>query len=61
MTYWQTYIKPCYTGSADSDDFDDAGYFIPVPGLPDLPEIGHRGGLLYMEKYSCCLNAFTVP
>ncbi|KAJ5116884.1 Heat shock protein 70 family [Penicillium angulare] len=54
MRIWEKDIKPNYAGQdledADADDFLDAGYIIPVPGVPDCPEKHIRNGMLYFES-----------
>lgn len=48
LKHWQDIIKPSYTGPV-ATDLLDTGYFIPVPGVPDLPKANIHGGFLYME------------
>lgn len=46
---WKADIKPSYAGP-ENVEFLDAGYMVPVPGVPDLPEKRISQGMLYMEK-----------
>lgn len=48
---WQSDIKPSYSGPEDDEGFLDAGYMVPVPGIPDLPKKQISQGMLHMEKY----------
>lgn len=45
---WQTDIKTAYAGPEDNE-FLDAGYMVPLPGVSDLTESMHQG-MLHMSK-----------
>ncbi|KAJ5355531.1 uncharacterized protein N7496_012743 [Penicillium cataractarum] len=50
LKYWQDYVKPNYQGPLDTDDFADVGYCIPIPGIPDIPNVNVANGVLYMDS-----------
>lgn len=50
MKYWQDYIKPAYTGPLEDDDYDDPGYWVPVPGVSGIKEVELSQGHLYLDK-----------
>lgn len=50
LTHWQDYIKPNYQGPLEYEDFADMGYCIPIPGIPDNPDINLVGGVLHMDR-----------
>ncbi|KAJ5342784.1 hypothetical protein N7541_011908 [Penicillium brevicompactum] len=50
MKYWQDYIKPGYTGPLEEDEYDDPGYWVPVPGVVGIKEIELSQGHLYIDK-----------
>jgi hypothetical protein len=52
LKHWQDYIKPNYQGTLDSEDFADVGYCVPIPGIPDIPNINLEGGFLHMDRYA---------
>lgn len=50
MKHWQDYIKTTYAGPLGSEEFDDPGYLVPIPGLPDISEGVSDEGFLHMER-----------
>lgn len=50
MKYWQDYIKPGYTGPLEEDEYDDPGYWVPVPGVVGIKEVELSQGHLYVDK-----------
>ncbi|KAJ5988528.1 hypothetical protein N7481_003738 [Penicillium waksmanii] len=46
---WQNDIKPSYSGP-EKDEFLDAGYTVPIPGVPDFPEKQIYQGMLHLEN-----------
>lgn len=50
MSYWQDRVKPNFIGSFD-DDFADVDTFIPIPGVPDDPEIPIEDGCFQLDRY----------
>lgn len=64
LNRWKDEVKTHYEGPDTSEDYLDAGGFIPLPGIPDIPGKGVSGGMFYMEKYISVLPAkvpFTNP
>jgi hypothetical protein len=49
--YWQDYIKPGYAGPLEEDEYDDPGYWVPIPGVSDIKEVELSDGHLYLDKY----------
>lgn len=60
LNRWTDEIKTHYEGPDTSEDYLDTGGFIPLPGIPDIPEKTIEGGMFYMEKYISELPA-KVP
>lgn len=50
LHHWQDYVKPNYQGPPDPEEFEDIGYSIPFPGIPDKPKINLVGSILYMDR-----------
>lgn len=50
MKYWQDYIKPGYTGPLEEDEYDNPGYWVPVPGVVGIKEVELSQGHLYIDK-----------
>ncbi|KAJ5339952.1 hypothetical protein N7452_006680 [Penicillium brevicompactum] len=50
IKYWQDYIKPGYTGPLEEDEYDDPGYWVPVPGVVGIKEVELSQGHLYIDK-----------
>uniref|UniRef100_A0A093VI11 Heat shock 70 kDa protein 12B n=1 Tax=Talaromyces marneffei PM1 TaxID=1077442 RepID=A0A093VI11_TALMA len=49
LQFWQESIKPNYDGT-DLDDDDDPNWELTLPGLPDQPLIGLKGGFLQLTR-----------
>ena len=50
--YWQDYIKPGYAGLLEDDEYDDPGYWVPIPGVSGIKEVNLSDGYLYLDKYT---------
>lgn len=50
LQFWQESIKPNYDGT-DLDDDDDPNWELTLPGLPDQPLIGLKGGFLQLTRW----------
>lgn len=55
MDFWENKIKRNYAGQK-LGEYDDIGYFVPLPGVPNIPGV-IEGGLWHMEKYLASLKA----
>ena len=50
LSCWQNDIKIRFEGPDTSDDYQEPGGFIPLPGCPNIPKHNVEDGMFYMER-----------